>query len=548
MRPRPMPGRGAHRPEPPIAAVCPTEQRAARPGSFTGTPAPVAALAASLHDEIGPPVRRIRTGGAEAADRRDDERRVVGEHVVGAEPERLRGRPTPFDWTTTSATPRRSSRSAAPPGPSTTTLRLFVLRCANAGALARSGSPPGDSTFTTSAPRSANTFPQYVPAGSVRELDDHDVAQLLTHVSTSSNRSCAGVWTALVSWTGDRWLRGRNTHCSTPCPLPTATALGGVEDDAPDWAARRRWRLVEFGGASNVNRADLIALAKRMLDLIDRKTTDLAPSVMLEPMAMYTSPDVLRQERELIFGRSPMFLGMSGDLPGPGTWKSVDIVDTPYLLCRDADGEVQLFLNSCRHRGVKVVDGAGSSANLRCPFHAWTYDLAGTLIAITEPEGFEGLCKEEHGLISLPVVERYGMIFGAPVPGPPLDADDFLCGLGPELAEWGFERFSLYTERHPHPFRGNWKFAWDTYCENYHFAFLHEKTLEGYLVNRRQAVDFFGPHVRMVSALQIDPRAARPTGGGVGSGPPPEHPVPDLPVGELHRLPRQERGPLGVPG
>ncbi|MFI5046199.1 MAG: aromatic ring-hydroxylating dioxygenase subunit alpha [Acidimicrobiia bacterium] len=251
-----------------------------------------------------------------------------------------------------------------------------------------------------------------------------------------------------------------------------------------------------------MNRADLIALAKRMLDLIDRKTTDLAPSVMLEPMVMYTSPDVLRQERELIFGRSPMFLGMSGDLPAPGTWKSVDIVDTPYLLCRDADGEVHLYLNSCRHRGVKVVDGAGTSANLRCPFHAWTYDFTGKLIAITEPEAFEGLCREEHGLVSLPVVERYGMIFGAPVPGPPLDADDFLCGLGPELAEWGFETFSLYTERHPHPFRGNWKFAWDTYCENYHFAFLHEKTLEGYLVNRRQAVDFFGPHVRMVSALQ----------------------------------------------
>ena len=43
--------------------------------------------------------------------------------------------------------------------------------------------------------------------------------------------------------------------------------------------------------------------------------------------------------------------------------------------------------------------------------------------------------------------------------------------------------------------------AWDTFCENYHFPFLHHKTLSDYLVGRRQLVDFYGPHVRMVSAL-----------------------------------------------
>lgn len=198
-----------------------------------------------------------------------------------------------------------------------------------------------------------------------------------------------------------------------------------------------------------------------------------------------------------------MFLGLTADIPAPGSWRTLEIVDSPLLLCRDGEGRPRLFLNSCRHRGVRLCEGSGSvRQHFACPFHGWRYDLAGNLINVPEPEGFEELERREHGLIELPVAEKYGMIFGSPVPGPPLDADAVLCGLGPELAQWGFEKFSLHTEPHLHPFRGNWKSGWDTFCENYHFAFLHQNTLKDYLVSRRQAVDFYGPHVKMISALR----------------------------------------------
>lgn len=252
-----------------------------------------------------------------------------------------------------------------------------------------------------------------------------------------------------------------------------------------------------------MDEAALIALAERMLDLMDRRVTDLAPAVMTEPPSVYSSEERLRREREAIFGRTAMFLGLSADIPAPGSWRAVDIVDSPLLLCRDESGRVRLYLNSCRHRGVKLCEGRGTDrTSFTCPFHAWRYDLSGTLTSVPEPEGFDILDRAGHGLISLPVAEKYGMIFGSPVPGPGIDVDDLLCGLGPELGEWGFGDFALYTEHHLHPFRGNWKFAWDTFCENYHFAFLHSKTLSDYLVSRRQAVDFYGPHARMVSALR----------------------------------------------
>jgi choline monooxygenase len=250
-----------------------------------------------------------------------------------------------------------------------------------------------------------------------------------------------------------------------------------------------------------VDRASLMGLAKQMLELIDCKTTHLAPEIMYEPLSAYTSPEVLRSERERIFGSGAHFLGLSANVPEPGSWRSMDLVDTPLLLCRDKTGQVRLYLNSCRHRGVKIVDGSAQAARLSCPFHAWTYDLDGRLVAVPEPEGFDQLCRADHGLVELPVAEKHGMIFGSPVPGPALDVDDILGGMGPELGTWDFGSWSLYTEPHVHRIKGNWKVAWATFCENYHFAFLHQKTLSDYLIGRRQLVDFYGRNVRMVSAL-----------------------------------------------
>lgn len=251
-----------------------------------------------------------------------------------------------------------------------------------------------------------------------------------------------------------------------------------------------------------MDHATTVALAKRMLGLIDRRETDLAPAMMREPVTAYTSPEVLQREKDRIFGRTPMLLGMSADIPSPGSWRTLEIGDSPLLLWRDQTGEVRLYLNSCRHRAVRICEGTGSAKSIACPFHGWRYAADGALTGVPEPEGFDELDRAEHGLVRLPVAERYGLIFGSPVPGPDVDVDTVLGGLAPELAGWGFESFSLYTRHHVHPFLGNWKFAWDTYCENYHFAFLHAETLSDYLVSRRQAVDFYGSHVRMVSALR----------------------------------------------
>jgi hypothetical protein len=71
-----------------------------------------------------------------------------------------------------------------------------------------------------------------------------------------------------------------------------------------------------------MNQAGLLALADRMLDLIDRQATDLAPSIMYEPTELFSSQAYLDRERDAIFGQSVLFLGLTADIPSPGSWRT----------------------------------------------------------------------------------------------------------------------------------------------------------------------------------------------------------------------------------
>jgi phenylpropionate dioxygenase-like ring-hydroxylating dioxygenase large terminal subunit len=176
---------------------------------------------------------------------------------------------------------------------------------------------------------------------------------------------------------------------------------------------------------------------------------------------------------------------------------------TPVLVTRDNDGKVRAMANVCRHRGVRVVDGGGSTRRFTCPFHAWVYDLAGNLVGVPVASGFEGMCREEKGLVQLEVAEGYGLIVGRLRPGPPVDIDEYLGpGLTDELAILDFADWEPYGEPHIHHVDANWKVTLDTFRENYHFDSLHRNTLAGYAYGGVLTFDAFGLHLRNCSVLR----------------------------------------------
>src|SRR4029450_7931418 len=98
------------------------------------------------------------------------------------------------------------------------------------------------------------------------------------------------------------------------------------------------------------------------------------------PWSWNSDPDVLRREQERIFRCAWQYVGHSGRAPEVGARSPAGGGEIPVLVLRAEDG-LRAFLNVCRHRGSLLVEGEGNGKAVQCPYHAWTYDLDGSLRA-----------------------------------------------------------------------------------------------------------------------------------------------------------------------
>jgi len=234
--------------------------------------------------------------------------------------------------------------------------------------------------------------------------------------------------------------------------------------------------------------------------LRDAQTTTLAPKPYRQRAAVYTDPQRLADEQQSLFRGRPLPVALSADLPGTGDCLAIEAAGVPLLLVRGEDAAVRGFLNICRHRGGRVFSGRGRPGRaLKCPYHSWAYDLDGELLG--QPlarDAFEGLDRAQLGLIPVPVAERFGLIFARADPrSGAIDVESELAGLGPELAEYGFESWRFY-EQLDGVFDANWKLIHDTFTETYHVFSLHRDTLAPDMLSTPFVGENFGTHSRGV--------------------------------------------------
>jgi phenylpropionate dioxygenase-like ring-hydroxylating dioxygenase large terminal subunit len=260
-----------------------------------------------------------------------------------------------------------------------------------------------------------------------------------------------------------------------------------------------------------MRRQEQIAEARKLLAHLDHRTTALAGGIYRNPVIDYTDPEQAAQEHRLFFRDGPINIGLSALLPRPGDWMTHDYAGVPILLLRRADGSLGAFLNVCRHRGARIVDGCGNDArDFACPYHGWVYGLDGALIARPEDASFAAAERATHGLCALPVVEKYGMIWVGPLPGMRLDVDGMLDGAADDLARYGLEGYHHYETRTLRR-EMNWKLAVDTFCETYHLAYLHPDTVSPLFHTNRATFDAFGRNHRLIAARRtIDELRGQP--------------------------------------
>jgi phenylpropionate dioxygenase-like ring-hydroxylating dioxygenase large terminal subunit len=253
-----------------------------------------------------------------------------------------------------------------------------------------------------------------------------------------------------------------------------------------------------------------LSILDELLRQLDTKRNVDAGVMYRNPTSVYTDPEVARREQEVFFRDHPQLIALSGSLPEPGSFMTIDDFGVPILATRDADGQFRAFVNACRHRGARIAEDRGNSATFKCPFHNWVYTNRGELAGIPLAEQVGNIDKKCHGLVELPAVEQGGLLWVHPRADGQIDLDQQLTGLGPEIASWGFGDLVQVGET-VIDMRLNWKLANDTFGETYHFSRLHKNTLGQIFHGDVLGYEEFGRNHRFVIATKaIDALRTKP--------------------------------------
>ena len=194
------------------------------------------------------------------------------------------------------------------------------------------------------------------------------------------------------------------------------------------------------------------------------------------PTVAYRDGDFLALERRRWLRRTWLFVGRGQALPHPGDVAPVP--GHPYFLMRNGDGDIRVFHNVCRHRGHRLVDAPCNKRDtLVCPYHGWTYDLDGRLIAtphfgghrISTPAGFD---PAEHGLVAVRSAQWHDWIFvNADGGAEPFEA--FIAPIAARFPEVDFAALDHFLTIDLGAVPANWKICLENTMEPYHVPVAH---------------------------------------------------------------------------
>jgi len=199
---------------------------------------------------------------------------------------------------------------------------------------------------------------------------------------------------------------------------------------------------------------------------------DAAESFTL-PARFYLDPAIHELEKARIFARSWWYAGHKSQLAEPGCFLTVRVAGSGVIVVRDRAGDLRAFYNVCQHRGHELLEGRGRTNLILCPYHAWSYDLDGSLRAARNKEKVRNFAACDFALKPVRVEEFCGLVFVNLDPAAP--AFKAISGaLEAEIRTYCPDVDSLvYAHRDDYSFAANWKVVVDNFCECYHCAPAH---------------------------------------------------------------------------
>ena len=197
------------------------------------------------------------------------------------------------------------------------------------------------------------------------------------------------------------------------------------------------------------------------------------------PNAVYRDPVVLEAEMAGIWHGDWVFVTIEDAVAAPGDQLPLVVGNQPVLLMRNQQGELRALSNLCAHRGTLLVGRPANAKRIQCPYHAWTYNDSGRLLAA--PFTSKGAVdKAAHCLPEYRVELWHGLVFVSLNPAVEPLAERF-AAVEPHMVAQGIDAMDHRSEwQETQQWDCNWKLAIVNAMESYHLFQVHPKTLEPY--------------------------------------------------------------------
>lgn len=204
------------------------------------------------------------------------------------------------------------------------------------------------------------------------------------------------------------------------------------------------------------------------------------------PREHYLTSAAFEREKDRIFFAQWFCAGREEELPDPGDYLLLDVAGESILLVRSREGKLHAHYNVCRHRGSQLVLGLDArplastapgatgtfTSGIKCPYHAWTYNLDGELRTAPFLEEGDGFCREDLPLHPAGVATWGGFVFVKLSPGDPGTLQEQLGGAPERVRRYPLGELRV-ARRLRYEVAANWKVLLENYNECYHCGPVH---------------------------------------------------------------------------
>jgi phenylpropionate dioxygenase-like ring-hydroxylating dioxygenase large terminal subunit len=190
------------------------------------------------------------------------------------------------------------------------------------------------------------------------------------------------------------------------------------------------------------------------------------------PTDAYTSEAYARAENERLWSKAWQTACRVEEIPKVGDYVTYDILDESIVVVRTAKDRIQAFYNVCQHRGRRLTEGCGHTAQFYCRFHGWRWTIDGESAFVLDPEDWQGALNPDNLRLKPVKLDTWGgwVWINMDPDGQPLQ--DYLEPAVSTLAPFELDDMR-YKWRQWLYFPCNWKVALEAFNESYHAAASH---------------------------------------------------------------------------